>query len=101
MSAQQVTKSDDRPVVVTSKERGRALSTKVRTTFEPEKVLEVDDAELVDLSRQKVLHSFERNDSTDALGIGKSPNRWRDGKPEETEGGVLDAPGDEPEGGAS
>lgn len=38
--------------------------TKVRTTFNPELVLEVDDATLVDLERQGLLHSREYGDDT-------------------------------------
>lgn len=65
------------------------MGTKARTTIEPGKVLEVDDAELVDLHRQHLLHSFERNDTTNALGLGKSPNRWRGGDVEVVDSGVI------------
>jgi hypothetical protein len=43
----------------TTTERGRALATKIRTTFEPSTVLEVGDAELVDLDRQGLIASRE------------------------------------------
>lgn len=65
------------------------MGTKVRTTIEPGKVLEVDDAELVALHRQALLHSFERGDTTNALDLGKSPNRWRGGEAEVVDSGVI------------
>jgi hypothetical protein len=76
------------------------MGNRVRTTIEPGKVLEVDDAELVALHRQHLLHSFERSENTDAAGLGKSPNRWRNGEVEEVASGLLDAPavGDDNEG---
>lgn len=107
MSAQPAAKTTTNRPPSTSKERGRVLGTKIRTTIEPGKVLEVDGAELLDLHRQGLLHSFERGESTDAIGAGKSPNRWRDGTVTEVESGVItdaadddeDGATDEPEGG--
>lgn len=100
MSAQPVAKTTTSRPPSTSKERGRILATKIRTTIEPGKVLEVDGAELLDLHRQGLLHSFERGESTDAIGAGKSPNRWRDGDVVDVPSGVItDAPTEEPEGG--
>lgn len=89
MSARSVASTTSARPSSTSKERGRALATKVRTTIEPGKVLEVDDAELVDLHRLGLLYSFDKNDSTDRIVGAKSPNRWRDGKVEDVESGVV------------
>jgi len=89
MSAQSAAKTTTNRAPSTSKERGRTVGTLVRTTFEPGKVLEVGDAELVDLSRQSLLHSFERSDHTDEQGLGKSPKPWKSGKPEEVDSGVI------------
>jgi len=48
----------DRPDIITQPERGRAVGlTKVRTTFEPGKVIEVDERELLDLERQGLVYS--------------------------------------------
>lgn len=55
-----------------------ADKTRVRVTIEPGVVREVDDAELLDLHRQGLLHSFERSEITDAVtGGAKSPHRWQ------------------------
>lgn len=89
MSARSTAKTTTNRPPSTSKERGRILATKVRTTIEPGKVLEVDDAELVDLHRQHLLHSFERSESTDAISAGKSPNRWRNGEVTPVDSGII------------
>lgn len=91
MSARSTTKATTNRPPSTSKERGRILGTKIRTTIEPGKVLEVGDAELVDLHRQHLLHSHESNDSTKGLGL-KSASKWRDGKVEVVESGVITDP---------
>jgi len=46
-------------MTTTKQERGRAVATltKVRTTLEPERVIEVDDAELLDLTRQGLIYT--------------------------------------------
>jgi len=50
----------DRPAIITQPERGRAVGlTKVRTTFTPGEVIEVDERELLDLKRQGLIHSLE------------------------------------------
>lgn len=55
-----------------------ADKTNVRVTIEPGVVREVDDAELLDLHRQGLLHSFERSAVTDAVTDGaKSPHKWQ------------------------
>lgn len=56
--------------------------TKVRTTIEPGRVIEVDDSELLDLDRQGVIYSSEAGDGKHA---------W---KPEETEAANDEAPAD-------
>jgi len=45
-------------MTTTNKERGRAVAktTKVRTTLDPKRVIEVDDAELLDLTRQGLIY---------------------------------------------
>jgi hypothetical protein len=53
---------------LTINERSDAL-TKVRTNIEPGVVHEVDAAELLDLERQGLIYSFERDEHTDALGL--------------------------------
>ena len=73
----------------TQPERGHAMGkTKVRTTFTPATVNEVEKAELIDLSRGGLLFSHETTDDTRELGL-KSPERWRDGKVETVESGVI------------
>jgi hypothetical protein len=53
--------------------------TRVRVTIEPDVVREIDDAELVDLQRQGLIHSYEHTDhAAEVLPAGfKAPNRWR------------------------
>lgn len=92
MSARSRAKATTTRPPSTSKERGRVLGTKIRTTIEPGKVLEVGDAELVDLHRQHLLHSHEGNENTKALGLGKSLNKWHTGKAEVIESGVITDP---------
>lgn len=59
----------------------------VRATQEPGVVREVDDAELLDLHRMGILHSFEQTAATDrVLGDVKSPKSWK--SPEEDEAKV-------------
>lgn len=71
-------------------------TTKVRTTFTPDTVLEVGDAELIDLKRQGLIYSHEplSDDRYKALPLNelKSPERWKDGKAETVEPGQLAAP---------
>ena len=67
--------------------------TKVRTTFDPATVLEVDERELVDLERQGLIHSRQ-------LGKNEKPRKgekaWESGKAESTDSGVItDAPNTE------
>lgn len=52
----------DRGDRLNEKERGRAVAetVKVRTTFEPGKVIEISAAELVDLERQGLIDSRVR-----------------------------------------
>jgi len=73
-----------------------AETTKVRTTFNPDTVLEVGDAELIDLKRQGLIYSHEplTDDRYKALPLGKlaSPERWKDGKAETVDPGQLTAP---------
>lgn len=53
----------------------------VRATQEPGVVREVDDAELLDLHRFGILHSFEQSAATDrVLGDVKSPKAWKSPK---------------------
>lgn len=51
--------------------------TKVRTSINPGEVIEVSDAELLDLSRQGLIHSREGDES------------WQDAEPIEVESGVI------------
>lgn len=91
--------SANRPVADHENERTHTMAntTKVRTTFTPDTVLEVGDAELIDLKRQGLLHSHEplTDDRYKALlgeGNIKSPERWKDGKAESVDPGQLAAP---------
>lgn len=59
---------------------------KVRTTIRPHKVIEVGDAELLDLTRQGLIHSHE-----DREGL-KSPHKWEPaskGELEKTGDGII------------
>lgn len=69
----------DRPITATEHERGTTVAdtTKVRTTFTPDEVIEVDSAELLDLERQHLIHSREGDEG------------WQDAEPSETESGVI------------
>lgn len=51
----------------------------VRVTQEPSVVREVDDAELLDLSRQGLLHSYEHTEAAAEVldGVTKTPGRWK------------------------
>lgn len=51
--------------------------TKVRTTFTPAIVNEVEKAELIDLSRGGLLHSHETTKDTESLEL-ESKHEWRD-----------------------
>lgn len=51
--------------------------TKVRTSINPGEVIEVSDAELLDLSRQGLIHSREGDES------------WQDAEPVEVDSGVI------------
>lgn len=65
---------------VTPIERKGAVSNHlVRATQEPDVVREVTDAELLDLHRQGILHSYEHTDAA-ALVLGgtvKTPGKWK------------------------
>lgn len=69
----------DRPTSTTEQERGTTVAdkTKVRTTFTPGEVIEVDERELVDLERQHLIHSR------------KGDEGWQDAEPVETDSGVI------------
>ena len=60
------------------------MAHKLRVTIEPGVVREVDDAELVDLARQGLVHSYEHTDDAKAVlhgaGVDASliVNRWKD-----------------------
>lgn len=57
----------DRPDIITQPERGRAVAlSKVRTTFTPGEVIEVDERELLDLERQGLIYSGELADGESA-----------------------------------
>lgn len=87
----------NRPVADHENERTRdmANTTKVRTTFTPDTVLEVGDAELIDLKRQGLLHSHEPlSDELKAYfpKSAASQKPWKDGKAETVDPGQLSAP---------
>lgn len=50
-----------------------------RATQEPGIVREVDDAELLDLHRQGILHSYEHTEAAAAVlgGAVKTPGKWK------------------------
>lgn len=59
------------------------MAHKLRVTIEPGVVREVDDAELVDLARQGLIHSYEHTDDAKAAleAHGATPNvvaKWKD-----------------------
>lgn len=54
-----------------------ADTTKVRTSINPEEVIEVGAAELLDLTRQGLIHSREGDET------------WQDAEPVEVESGVI------------
>ena len=63
-----------------------------RATQEPGVVREVDDAELLDLHRQGILHAYEHTDEAAAVFGGshvKTPGKW---KPKERGDDVVTAP---------
>lgn len=67
--------------------------TKLRTTFTPGRVVDVEDGEFIDLKRQGLIHSHESIDqdsfiSTQFKSVA-SPNRWKDGNVVETPKGDL------------
>lgn len=64
----------------------------VRATQEPGVVREVDDAELLDLHRSGILHSYERTDAAAAVlgGTVKTPGKWK--SPDKGEAVVEAAP---------
>lgn len=57
----------------------------VRVTQEPGVVREIDDAELLDLARQGILHSYEHTDEASAVlgGTVKTNGKWADKKRDE------------------
>lgn len=69
----------DRPNTITQPERGHAVAdkTKVRTTFTPGEVIEIDSVELLDLERQGLIHSREGDDD------------WHDDDLVEIDSGVI------------
>lgn len=75
----------------TEPERGNAMArkTKVRTTLNPGTVIKVEEAELIDLSRQGLIYSRELADGET---IPKGEKAFVDDEPVETESGTLDAP---------
>lgn len=68
-----------RPDTHTENERGNTVAdmTKVRTTFTPGTVIEVDERELLDLDRQHLIHSREGDEG------------WQDDEPVESDSGVI------------
>jgi hypothetical protein len=65
------------PEQSTIERSGAVATTKVRTTIEPGVVREVDDAELVDLYRQGLIHSLERDERHKVLGVAAPKgSRW-------------------------
>lgn len=58
------------------------MAHKLRVTPEPTVVREVDDAELVDLARQGLIHSYEHTDAAatvlDTFDLRPSVAKWRD-----------------------
>jgi hypothetical protein len=60
-------------------ERKGAVTHLVRATQEPGVVREVTDAELLDLHRQGILHSYEHTDEALIVlgGTVKTPGKWK------------------------
>lgn len=60
------------------------MAHKLRVTQEPGVVREVDDAELVDLARQGLIHSYEHTDATadalDKFNLKPEVERWKAAK---------------------
>lgn len=60
------------------------MAHKLRVTIEPGVVREVDDAELVDLARQGLIHSYEHTEAakavlhTSGVDVSLIVNRWKD-----------------------
>jgi hypothetical protein len=56
-----------------------AEKTRVRVTIEPGVVREVDDAELTDLARQGLIHSYDRTDHAAEVlgGTIATPGKWK------------------------
>lgn len=58
------------------------MAHKLRVTIEPGVVREVDDAELVDLARQGLIHSYEHTDEAAVVladyALKPSVKKWRD-----------------------
>ncbi len=58
------------------------MAHKLRVTIEPGVVREVDDAELVDLARQGLIHSYEHTDAAAAVltafDLKPTVKKWRD-----------------------
>lgn len=67
--------------------------TKLRTTFTPGRVVDVEDGEFIDLKRQGLIHSHEPIDQDSFIATQfksvASPNRWKDGDAVETPRGDL------------
>lgn len=67
--------------------------TKLRTTFTPGRVVDVEDGEFIDLKRQGLIHSHESIDQDSLIATQfksvASPNRWKDGDVVETPKGDL------------
>lgn len=69
-----------RPNTITQPKGGDTVAddkTKVRTSINPGEVIEVDSTELLDLSRQGLIHSREGDET------------WQDAEPVEVESGVI------------
>lgn len=68
--------------------------TKLRTTFTPGRVVDVEDGEFIDLKRQGLIHSHEPIDKENSFIATQfesvaSPKRWEDGDVVETPKGDL------------
>ena len=63
----------------------------VRVTQEPGVVREVDDAELLDLARQGILHSFERTEEAKAV-LADTPTPSERWKPAPKGAEIVEAP---------
>lgn len=67
----------DRPTPSPNRKGNTVAETKVRTSINPGEVIEVSDAELLDLTRQGLIHSREGDEA------------WQDDEPVEVESGVI------------